>query len=43
MYKKIASTLHIHQLKIDNIEGDVNSAELHVDGGRKHLVTAHQR
>lgn len=28
---------------IDTIEGDVNEAELHIDGGRKHLLTAHQR
>jgi hypothetical protein len=28
---------------IDSIESDINETEIHVDGGRKHLIDAHRR
>lgn len=43
MYRETASIVRMHEFMIDSIESDVNEAEVHIDGGRRHLVTAHQR
>lgn len=38
MYSQTASIVRMHGFMIDSIESDLNSAELNVEGGKKHLV-----
>jgi hypothetical protein len=43
MYKETATMVRMHEFMIDSIESEINETEVHVDGGRKHLVDAHRR